>query len=173
MVVLNTDLVALSTGITANPDNAALAPMLKVPRNAEGFFLEAHMKLRPVDFATDGVFVCGLAHAPKSIEESVSQAAAAAARAESILCKDRIVTEGVVAVVGADKCAGCGICVQLCPFGAVTYDGEGKVAAVNTSLCKGCGTCTAACTAGASRLQGFRSDQIYEQIEAAASALRE
>ncbi len=169
-VVLGTDLVALSVGVTANPDNAALAPMLKVPRNAEGFFLEAHMKLRPVDFATDGVFVCGLAHAPKSIEESVAQAAAAAARAESVLCKDKIVTEGVVAVVDAEKCSGCGICVQLCPFEAVTFDEERKVAVVNTSLCKGCGTCTAACTAGASRLQGFRSDQIFEQIEAAASA---
>jgi heterodisulfide reductase subunit A len=173
MVVLNTDLVALSVGITANPDNEAIAPMLKVPRNAEGFFLEAHMKLRPVDFATDGVFVCGLAHAPKSIEESVSQAAAAAARAESVLSKDKIVTEGVVAVVDADRCSGCGICVQLCPFEAVTYDEEKKVAVVNTSLCKGCGTCTAACTAGASRLQGFRSDQIFEQIEAAASAWRD
>jgi heterodisulfide reductase subunit A len=173
VVVLNTDLVALSVGITANPDNAALAPMLKVPRNAEGFFLEAHMKLRPVDFATDGVFVCGLAHAPKSIEESVSQAAAAAARAESVLCKDKLVTEGVVVVVDADKCSGCGICVQLCPFEAVTYDEEKRVAVVNTSLCKGCGTCTAACTAGASRLQGFRSDQIFEQIEAAASAWRD
>jgi heterodisulfide reductase subunit A2 len=173
MVVLNTDLVALATGIVANPDNAALAPMLKVPRNAEGFFLEAHMKLRPVDFATDGVFVCGLAHAPKSVEESVAQAAAAAARAESVLCKDQIVTEGVVAVVDAEKCAGCGICVQLCPFEAITFDEERKVAVVNSSLCKGCGTCTAACTAGASRLQGFRSDQIYEQIQAAAPAWRE
>jgi heterodisulfide reductase subunit A2 len=172
-VVLNADLVALATGVVANPDNAALAPMLKVPRNAEGFFLEAHMKLRPVDFATDGVFVCGLAHAPKSIEESVAQAAAAAARAESVLCKDRIVTEGVVAVVDEDKCAGCGICVRLCPFEAITFDEERKVAVVNSSLCKGCGTCTAACTAGASRLQGFRSDQIYEQIQAAASAWRE
>ncbi len=171
-VVLNTDLLVLSVGVTANPDNAALAPMLKVPRNADGFFLEAHMKLRPVDFATDGVFVCGLAHAPKSIEESVSQAAAAAARAESVLCRDKIVTEGVVAVVDAEKCSGCGICVKLCPFEAVAYDEERKVAVVNTSLCKGCGTCTAACTAGASRLQGFRSDQIFEQIEAAASAWR-
>jgi heterodisulfide reductase subunit A len=173
MVVLNSDLVVLSTGILANPDNAELAPMLKVPRNAEGFFLEAHMKLRPVDFATDGVFVCGLAHAPKSIEESVAQAAAAAARAESVLSREKIVTEGVVAMVDADKCSGCRICVQLCPFEAVTYDEAKRVAVVNTSLCKGCGTCTAACTAGASRLQGFRSDQIFEQIKAAASAWRD
>ena len=169
-VALNADLVVLSVGVTANPDNAELAPMLKVPRNAEGFFLEAHMKLRPVDFATDGVFVCGLAHAPKSIEESVAQAAAAAARAESVLSKERIVTEGVVAVVDAERCSGCRICVELCPFEAITYDRERRVAVVNPSLCKGCGTCTAACTAGASRLQGFRSDQIFEQIEAAAAA---
>ena len=172
-VVLNTDLVVLSVGVLANPDNAELAPMLKVPRNAEGFFLEAHMKLRPVDFATDGVFVCGLAHAPKSIEESVAQAAAAAARAESILCKEKVVTEGVVAVVDPELCSGCRTCVELCPFEAVTYDEQNRVAVVNTSLCKGCGTCTAACTAGASKLQGFRSDQIFEQIEAAASAWRE
>ncbi|MDY6796148.1 MAG: CoB--CoM heterodisulfide reductase iron-sulfur subunit A family protein [Actinomycetota bacterium] len=169
-VVFNTDLVVLSTGILANPDNAELAPMLKVPRNADGFFLEAHMKLRPVDFATDGVFVCGLAHAPKSIEESVAQAAAAAARAESILSRGKIVTEGVVAVVDPERCSGCRVCVDLCPFKAVDFDEENRVAVVNSSLCKGCGTCTAACTTGASRLQGFRSDQIFEQIEAAASA---
>jgi len=172
-VGLEPDLVILSTGITANPDNAYLAPLLKVPCNAEGFFLEAHMKLRPVDFATDGVFLCGLAHAPKSIEESVTQALAAAARAESVLCRDKVVAEGVVAVVDEERCSGCGMCVRLCPFEAVTYDGEKKVAAVNTSLCKGCGTCAAACTAGASRLQGFRSDQILSQIEAAAAAWRD
>jgi heterodisulfide reductase subunit A len=172
-VVLQTDLVVLSAGVLANPDNLELAPKLKVPRNADGFFLEAHMKLRPVDFATDGVFVCGLAHAPKSIDESVAQAAAAAARAESILSKDKVVTEGVVAVVDPELCSGCQVCVELCPFEAITFDEENKVAVVNSSLCKGCGTCTAACTAGASRLQGFRSDQIYEQIEAAASAWKE
>jgi heterodisulfide reductase subunit A len=169
-VVLETGLVVLSAGVLANPDNQELAPKLKVPRNADGFFLEAHMKLRPVDFATDGVFVCGLAHAPKSIDESVAQAAAAAARAESILSKDKVITEGVVAVVDPEVCSGCQVCVELCPFEAITFDEENKVAVVNSSLCKGCGTCTAACTAGASRLQGFRSDQIFEQIEAAASA---
>jgi len=172
-VVIESDLVVLSTGITANPDNRELAPMLKVPRNAEGFFLEAHMKLRPVDFATDGIFVCGLAHAPKSIEESVSQAAAAAARAESVLSKKKIVTEGIIATVDSELCSGCRLCVSLCPFEAINYDEHAKAVVVNSSLCKGCGTCTAVCTAGASRLQGFRSDQIFEQIEAAASAWKE
>lgn len=169
-VLLESDLVVLSTGVTANPDNEELASLLKVPRNADGFFLEAHMKLRPVDFSTDGIFVCGLAHAPKSIEESVAQAAAAAARAESILSREKIVTEGIVAGVDEERCAGCRLCVELCPFEAVSYDGEKKVARVNRSLCKGCGTCTAACTSGAIRLQGFRADQIYRQIEAAAAA---
>ena len=172
-VVLETDLVVLSAGVEANPDNQELAPKLKVPRNADGFFMEAHMKLRPVDFATDGVFVCGLAHAPKSIDESVAQAAAAAARAESILSKDKVITEGVVAVVDPEVCSGCQVCVELCPFEAITFDEENRVAVVNSSLCKGCGTCTAACTAGASRLQGFRADQIFEQIEAAASAWKD
>jgi heterodisulfide reductase subunit A len=172
-VVLDCDLVVLSTGIVANPDNQQLAPMLKVPRNAEGFFLEAHMKLRPVDFATDGIFVCGLAHAPKSLEESIAQAAAAAARAESVLSKEKIVTEGIVASIDAEKCSGCQLCVQLCPFEAIRYDEATNTVSVNSSLCKGCGTCTAVCTAGASRLQGFRSDQIFEQIEAAAAAWKE
>ncbi len=117
--------------------------------------------------------MCGLAHSPKTIEESVTQAIAAAARAESVLCGDKVVTEGVVAAVDEEKCSGCGMCVRLCPFEAVAYDGERKVATVNPSLCKGCGTCAAACTAKACQLQGFRFDQILGQIEAAASAWKE
>ncbi len=169
-VYLDADLLVLSVGVEPNPDNGELAPMLKVPLNADGFFLEAHMKLRPVDFSTDGVFLCGLAHAPKSIEESVAQAVAAAARAETVLAKDRIITEGVVAQVDESSCSGCRTCVALCPFEAITFDETKGVARVNTSLCKGCGTCTAACTAGANRIQGFRFDQIISQIVAASKA---
>jgi heterodisulfide reductase subunit A len=169
-VYLDADLLVLSVGIEPNPANHELAPMLKVPLNTDGFFLEAHMKLRPVDFSTDGVFLCGLAHAPKSIEESVAQAVAAAARAESILSRERIVTEGVVAQVNEAACSGCRVCVALCPFEAITFDEDKGVARVNTSLCKGCGTCTAACTAGANRIQGFRFDQIVRQIVAASKA---
>lgn len=169
-VYLDSDLVVLSVGIEPNPGNAALAPMLKVPLNADGFFLEAHMKLRPVDFSTDGVFVCGLAHAPKSIEESVAQAIAAAARAEAIISKDKVVTAGIVAQIDEKICSGCRACVALCPFEAITFDESKGVAQVNTSLCKGCGTCTAACTAGANRIQGFRFDQVMKQITAASQA---
>ncbi len=172
-VYLDADLVVLSVGIEPNPENRALAPMLKVPLNSDGFFLEAHMKLRPVDFSTDGVFVCGLAHAPKSIEESVAQAVAAAARAEGILSKDKIITEGIVAQIDESACSGCKACVTLCPFEAITFDEAKGVAQVNTSLCKGCGTCTAVCTAGANRIQGFRFDQIVNQIMAASKAWSE
>ena len=170
-VSLVCDLVVLSTGVTANPDAAKLGPKLKVPLTADGFFLEAHVKLRPVDFATDGVFVAGLAHYPKTIGESLTQACAAAARAESVLCKENVVTEGVVAWVDEEVCSGCRQCVRLCSYEAIDFDGERGVAVVNSALCKGCGACTAACTSGANTLLGFKQDQIYAQIEAACGPL--
>jgi len=170
-VVLNPDLVVLSTGVVSNPDARGIAPMLKVPLTSDGFFLEAHVKLRPVDFATDGVFVAGLAHYPKTIGESLAQARAAAARAESILCKDKVVTEGVVAFVDEKLCSGCRQCVSLCSYEAITFDEDKGVAVVNRSLCKGCGACAAACTSGANRLLGFKPAQIYAQIEAACHSL--
>jgi heterodisulfide reductase subunit A len=172
-LMLDVDLVVLSTGVLPNPDNQALAPMLKVPLNADGFFLEAHVKLRPVDFSTDGIFVCGLAHAPKSIEESIAQAVAAAARAEAILSREKIITEGIIASIDEGTCSGCQACIRLCPFEAIYFDEEKGVAAVNSSLCKGCGTCTAACTSGANRIEGFRFDQIIRQIEAVGTAWRD
>ena len=170
-VVLNTDLVVLSCGVVANPDARQLGPKLKVPLTSDGFFLEAHVKLRPVDFATDGIFVAGLAHYPKTIGESATQASAAAARAESVLSKENVVTEGVVAWVDEDVCSGCRQCVALCSYEAIDFDEEKKVARVNRSLCKGCGACTAACTSGANRLLGFKPDQVFSQIVAACEGL--
>ncbi len=131
------------------------------------------MKLRPVDFATDGVFLCGLAHYPKTIEESVTQAAAAAARAESILSQGQHRDRGRGGGRRPEDLLRMRLCVELCSYEAIDYDEERKVAVVNRSLCKGCGACAAACTSGANRLLGFRSDQIFEQIEAAASAWRD
>ncbi len=141
--------------------------MLKVPLNSEGFFLEAHVKLRPVDFATDGVFVCGLAHYPKDVSESVAQARAAAGRAMTILSKDTIEAEGRVSQVRLDRCVGCGACVAVCPFVAIEIDEEKRVAVVNEALCKGCGACTATCRSGAIDLRGFRDEQLAAAIEAA------
>ncbi len=170
-VALNPDLVVLSAGVVSNPDARELGPMLKVPLTSDGFFLEAHVKLRPVDFATDGIFLAGLAHYPKTITESLTQACAAAARAESILAKENVVTEGVVAYVDPDVCSGCRACVELCSYEAIEFDPARGVAVVNRSLCKGCGACAAACPSGANRLLGFKPRQIIAQIKAACGSL--
>jgi heterodisulfide reductase subunit A-like polyferredoxin len=133
----------------------------------DGFFMEAHMKLRPVDFAADGIFMCGLAHYPKFIAESISQAQAAVSRAVTILTKESITSEGIVCSVREEICSGCGICEVLCPYGAISVDKDKKVATVNEVLCKGCGTCCAACPSGAAQQRGFTAEQISSVIEAA------
>ncbi len=162
-ITLEPDLLVLSAGIVAPIEaNEALAPMLKVPLNEDYFFLEAHMKLRPVDFATEGIFVCGLAHAPKSIQESISQANATVSRATTILSKDSIEAEGVVAQVNPARCTACGLCVENCPYNAIDLqEVRGKmIAVVNEALCKGCGTCSANCRCSAIDLLGFTNEQL-------------
>lgn len=166
-VAIDADILALSVAIVSSPEVRELAMLYKVPVNEDGFFLEAHVKLRPVDFATDGVFVCGLAHAPKSLEESIAQAKAAASRATTILVKDAIIGEGIVASVNEAICSGCGICEVLCPYGAIVVDRERKVSVVNEALCKGCGTCCAACPSGAAQQRGFTREEISAMISAA------
>ena len=166
-VAIEADLIGLAVGIVAPADdNKILSQMLKVPLNSDGFFLEAHVKLRPVDFATDGVFVCGLAHYPKDVSESVAQARAAAARAMTVLSKDTIEAEGKVSHVRAQSCAACGACVAVCPFSAIEIDEEDHAAVVNEALCKGCGACSATCRSGAIDLGGFRDEQLVAAIEA-------
>ena len=166
-VVIDADILALSVAMVPSPEATELAMLYKVPLNEDGFFLEAHVKLRPVDFATDGVFVCGLAHAPKSIEESIAQAKAAASRATVVLVKDAIVGEGIVASVNEDICSGCGVCEVLCPYAAIAVDRERRVSVVNEALCKGCGTCCAACPAGAVQQRGFTSEEVSAMLSAA------
>ena len=163
-VLVDADVLALSVAMTPPEGVEETAMLYKVPLNEDGFFLEAHVKLRPVDFATDGVFVCGLAHAPKSIGESIVQAKAAVSRATTILSKDAIVAEGIVASVDEDICAGCGICESVCPYGAIVVNKERKIAEVNAVLCKGCGTCCAACPSGAVQQRGFTTEQISAML---------
>jgi heterodisulfide reductase subunit A len=170
LIDINPDLVVLANGVEACSDNIQLAKMLKVPLNDEGFFLEAHVKLRPVDFATEGVFVAGLAHNPKCIDEAISQAEAAAARAATIIAHDTYYAEAAVSHVNDDLCAGCGICSMLCPYEAVEIVSENdrRKSKVNEALCKGCGTCASACPSGAIDQYGFTRDQIIAMIDALA-----
>ncbi|HTQ10567.1 MAG TPA: 4Fe-4S binding protein, partial [Fimbriimonadaceae bacterium] len=144
-----------------------LSQMLKVPLNADGFFLEAHVKLRPVEFSTDGVFLCGTARAPATIPECVLQGYAAASKASALMAKHRIKVEAINAFVDRDRCSGCNTCVGLCPYHAISMrdDGEGKKAFVNAVQCKGCGTCVAACPSGALQQKGFTDDQIFAMID--------
>lgn len=164
---IHTDLLQLATAVLPPEDNKVLSQFYKVPVNQDGFFLEAHMKLRPVDFATEGVFLCGLCHNPKSIEESISQANAAASRATTILSKEKLETEGAIAYINKDLCVGCRGCIDVCPYTAISYVDEKAKCEVNEVLCKGCGGCAATCSSGSIALRGFRFDQIYAQIEKA------
>jgi heterodisulfide reductase subunit A len=158
------DLLVLSSA-TLPRQNEALATLLKVPRTAEGFFLEAHMKLRPVDFATDGLYIAGSGHGPKLISESISQASAAVARACTILSKEKMLVGGVVAIVEGERCAACLTCVRVCPYGVPVINAKGE-AEIDVSKCKGCGSCAAECPARAIELMHFKEDQLEEKVRA-------
>jgi len=168
-IPIEPDLLALSVATIPNPDNESIAKMLKVPLTKDGFFLEAHMKLRPVDFATEGVFLCGMAHSPKFIEESISQAYAAAARAVTILSRKALEVEGAIANVNEDLCSGCRICESVCEYGAIEMrEKETKLRAhVLEALCKGCGVCGSSCPTGSISMLHFTDDQILAQVRAA------
>jgi heterodisulfide reductase subunit A len=154
---LKADWLVLSAGIAAEQGNPALAQLLKVPLNSDRFFLEAHVKLRPVDFAAEGIFLAGLAHSPRSIEETIAQAQAAAVRAVALLTKPKLQAAPIIASVNPRLCAACGLCVEACPYGARLLE----------VLCQGCGACVTACPNKASQQNGFRWDQVFEMLEAA------
>ncbi len=175
---LRADLVVLSTGIRPNPDNEELSKLLKVPLSKDGFFLEAHMKLRPVDFATEGIFLAGLAHWPKFMDETMGQASGAAARAMTIISREYLETGGPIAAVNKAICNGCGLCEPVCEYKSITImrdpDHPDMLRAmVNESLCKGCGICVAACPSGAMEQKGFKDNQMYAVIDAATSSGRQ
>lgn len=162
---IQADYLILSAGIVPNEDAKEISQLCKFPTTKEGFFLEAHMKLRPVDFQTDGLFLAGLAHFPKTLDETIVQAQAASGRAGIILSKDYIESEPYIAVVNEEKCSGCHVCIALCPYVAISFDKEKKVAKINEALCKGCGTCVGACPSKAIVQKHFRDEQIFEEIK--------
>jgi heterodisulfide reductase subunit A len=164
-MIVQSDLLILASAIVPQKNNP-LAQLYKVPQNSDGFFAEAHVKLRPNDFATDGVFVCGLAHAPKPIDESVAQAQAAASRAVTVLSALEISVSGTVALVDPNACSQCGVCVSVCPYSAPKFNEKSGKAEIQATLCKGCGLCVASCRSGALHLKGFDTSQIMAMLTA-------
>jgi heterodisulfide reductase subunit A len=168
-VCVDADLLCLATAIEAR-ENTGLAQSFKVSTDADGWLMEAHQKLRPVEFATEGVFLCGMGHYPKPLEESIAQAQAAAAKALTVLSRDHIMVGGIVSHIDPELCSGCLGCINVCPYNAITYNAEKGVAEVNQALCKGCGACAAACPSEAPVLLGFSNRQLYAQIKSAMCA---
>ena len=171
----DTDMIVLATPMIPADNLEELAKMLKVPLDRTGFFLEAHVKLRPLDFATDGIFLCGCAQWPKNIQDSISQASGAAGRASRFLSAKEITTSGLVAEVNPDKCIGCGKCEEVCPYKAIELIETTKEfedvsiivtkSSINSALCKGCGTCAATCPVGAIMVKHYDFDQISAMID--------
>lgn len=164
---LTPDLVALSVGIVAD-GTEDLSKLLKAPLTEDNFFLEAHVKLRPVELPVAGVFVCGLAHGPKPVDETIAQAQGAAAKAAIPLVKGSVTVDPIVSKVDQDTCIGCTLCVNLCPFGAIEMVkvGKKKKAQTISASCKACGICSSHCPTFAISMGGFTNEQITDQIVA-------
>jgi heterodisulfide reductase subunit A-like polyferredoxin len=163
-IELYPDQLVLSTGVVP-AHNEIIGQLLKVPLNQDGFFVEAHTKLRPVDFANDGIYLCGTAHSPRFTEEAITQAKAAASRAVTVLSKETLQTKGIVVTVNPRKCVDCEVCVQVCAYDARKFDEEKGYVMVNEVLCQGCGACAAACPNGATQQNGFSKQQIFSMID--------
>jgi heterodisulfide reductase subunit A len=162
---IDANLLVLSTGIVA-ADNRKLAELLSIDLTEDGFFKEVDTKFRPVDTVIDGIFICGLANAPRNLDEEVAQAQAAAQRATNILARQQIESGRIVSMVDSRRCSGCGLCVDDCPFHARWMDEDNRIAVVDEALCQGCGACVAHCPNGAAKLRGFREKQMLSMLEA-------
>jgi heterodisulfide reductase subunit A-like polyferredoxin len=170
---LDPDLIVLSTAILPSQGTRELSEILKIPLSQEGFFLEAHPKLRPVDFSSEGLFLCGAAQYPKLLDEAIGQALGAAARAATVLSQDSLMVGGVVAVVDEEKCVGCLTCVRVCPYDVPLINPARKgaggilgVAEIEAAACQGCGVCAGECPAKAIQLAHYRDEQIIAKARA-------
>jgi len=167
-LAIDADLLVLAAAVIPSSSTQEIAKLFKVALNPDGFFQEAHVKLRPVDFAADGVFLCGLAHYPKHISETISQAYGAAGRTIILLSKDTVTASGAVCEVTENDCVSCGACITACTYGAIEFHDtpQGKKATVNPILCKGDGLCNAKCPTAAIKLKHYTDDEIFSQIDA-------
>jgi len=163
---ISCDLVVLSTPLVPREDAPELSKLLRVPIDQNNFFMEAHAKLRPLDFATDGIFVCGSARYPANVEEAISQGLGVASRIGTILFKDKLVTSAIVAEINADTCVGCLGCVEMCPYDAIQFLPDKGICEVNRILCKGCGCCASTCPSQSAMLKGYKPQQLLSQIRA-------
>lgn len=175
---IEADLVVLATAIEPRFDSSEMARVSNISLGADGFFLEAHPKLRPMDTATEGVFLAGCSQSPKDIPDTVAQASGAASRVCDIISKDELEVEGIVSFVNEEMCSGCGLCVETCPYGAIEleertvtanerealFDTVVKVAVVSSGLCKGCGSCGGVCPSGAIDQHCFKSEQLMAML---------
>jgi heterodisulfide reductase subunit A len=159
------DLVILMVGMEARADSGEVARLVNISQDKEGWFMESHPKLDPVATTTDGIYIAGTCAAPKDIPDSVAQARAAAARILARIAKGKIEIDGVFAEVDEDRCSGCRMCNELCPYSAIEFDEAKKRSHVIAAACKACGCCVAACPSGAIKGRHFTDQQIYAQIE--------
>ena len=168
-LVLDADIIALAAAVIPSAATQEIAGLFKVTLSPDGFFKEAHVKLRPVEFGTDGVYLCGLAHYPKFIQETINQSYGAAGRVLTLLSHDIVVASGSVCRVDESKCMGCGACVSACTYGALELRDEKKAkkATVNPVLCKGDGLCNTKCPTGAIQLKHFTDEEILCEIDVA------
>jgi heterodisulfide reductase subunit A len=164
---MEVEMFVLSCGLESCADAGEVANLLSVQRSADGFFMEAHPKLRPVDTLTDGIFVAGVAQGPKDIPDTVAQAKGAASSAAALMAQKEVEIEPYYSVVVEHLCSGCRSCQSLCPFGAIDFDEGRKIAVVNPALCKGCGTCVSACPSGAMVQNHFADFQLNSIINVA------
>jgi heterodisulfide reductase subunit A len=164
---METEMLVLSVGIEPRSDSSVIQRLLTLSKTSDGFFMEAHPKLKPVDTPTGGVFLAGCAEGPKDIKDSVTQASAAAGRAGILMAKGSVTVEAITSRVDPDKCKGCGLCTKVCPYNAITLNKETKKAEVVEAACAGCGTCGAECPFGAITMRHFTDAQLNEQIDAA------
>jgi heterodisulfide reductase subunit A len=166
---IDADIIALAAAIIPSGGSKEVSQLFKVPLGPDGFFQEAHVKLRPVEFAADGVYLCGMAHYPKHIPEAINQAYGAAGRALTLLSHDIVTVSGSVCEVDESKCMGCGQCISACTYGAIEFreTRQGKKAVVNPVICKGDGLCNAKCPTGAIQLKHFTDEELLAQIDAA------
>lgn len=163
---LDADLVVLSTPLVARESSAKVAGLMRVPTDKNGFFLEAHAKLRPLDFAADGIFVCGSGRFPVTSVEARTQGMGVASRAASILYKDKLIKSAIVAKIDEESCVGCMGCMNVCPYDAIIFDKDKGVCQVQDILCKGCGNCASTCPSQSALLKGYKPEQLLAQIRA-------